>query len=272
MRDHGYARYRLDGCRCYVCGSARSEYDMRRYRLMAYGQWHPFVDAEPVRQHVLLLMEAGIGRRRLAALSGVSDGMLGKLLYGVPSRGQPPTWRLRPDTARRLLGVEPTLDAVADGALVDATGTRRRLQALIVVGWSGSKLADRLGMTVANFWAALDCAQVTARRARAVRALYDEIWDQAPPEGDHRSRIAASRARNMAARRGWPPPLAWDDDRICDPTAVPQRGEEVPRAVAHAENADELIRQGYTVEQAVERLGISRSTLERARRRSEAVA
>lgn len=272
MRDHGYARYRLDGCRCYVCGWARAEYDERRNRLIAYGQWQPFVDAEPVREHVLMLTEAGIGRRRLAALAGMSDSNLSKLIYGVPNRGRPPTRRLRPETARRLLEIEPTLDAVADGALVDATGTRRRLQALIAVGWSGSKLADRLGLTVSNFWAALDCAQVTARRARAVRALYDEMWDQAPPEGDHRSRIAASRARNMAARRGWPPPLAWDDERIGDPTAVPQRGEEVPRAVAHTENADELIRQGYTVEQAVERLGISRSTLERARRRSEAVA
>lgn len=272
MRDHGYARYRLDGCRCYACGWARAEYDERRNRLIAYGRWHPFVDAKSVREHVLLLVDAGVGRRRLAALSGISGSVLSKLLYGVPSRGQPPTRRLRPETARRLLEVEPTLDSVADGALVDATGSARRLRALIAVGWSGSKLADRLGMTVANFWTALGYEQVTARRARAVRALYDELWDLPPVEVDHRSRQSASRARNMAARNGWPPPMAWDDEHIDDRTARSQRGDKTPRAIAHVENTDELIRQGYTLEQAAERLGVSKSTITQARRRAGAAA
>ena len=61
-RPHGYARYKLDGCRCYTCGYARSEYEAMRTRAILYGTWEPLIDAQPVRDHIKMLSEAGIGR------------------------------------------------------------------------------------------------------------------------------------------------------------------------------------------------------------------
>src|SRR5579859_6976414 len=68
------------GCRCDACRAANRAHARRRARLTAYGQWHPFVDAEPVRDHIQALSQAGIGRRRVAALAGISDAALGRLL------------------------------------------------------------------------------------------------------------------------------------------------------------------------------------------------
>ena len=41
-RLHGYARYKLDACRCYECAWANSVYTERRTRLIAYGRWKPW--------------------------------------------------------------------------------------------------------------------------------------------------------------------------------------------------------------------------------------
>jgi hypothetical protein len=263
MRDHGYARYRLDGCRCYVCAQAVSEYNAKRERLIAYGRWQPYVDAGPVRNHVRLLMSAGIGHRTIVRAAGVSQGGLSKLLYGTA--GQAPSRQVRPETAKRLLSLTPSLDLVADGTPIDATGTTRRLQALIAIGWPQAKLAARLGWSPSNFHRLVSATQVTARTARAARAVYDDLWNTSPDETGHASRRAADCARNTARRNGWPPPMAWDDDTIDNPTATPDRAR-VRRAstIAIAENTIELTAQGYTRNQAAERLGVTVSTVNAA--------
>jgi hypothetical protein len=121
-----------------------------------------------------------------------------------------------------------TLDTLKPMVLVDGAGTRRRLQALIARGWSKRKLALRLGMKPSNFGITFVGRRVRASTARAVRVLYDELWDVAPPEATHGDRIAASRARRYARTQGYAPPLAWDDDTIDDPAAKPEGAGPAP--------------------------------------------
>lgn len=257
-RAHGsHARYVVDRCRCAPCKAANTTYETNRSRLIAYGRWQPYVDAEPIRAHVRGLMEFGIGWQRLARISGVPNGSLSKLLYGGPG-DRPPSKGVRSATALKLLAVEPSLDLLGATVNVDSCGTRRRLQALVTLGWSQSKLARRLGMLPTNFSKTMTASAIRADTARKVLAFYDELWNQAPPEVSHRDKVVASRARNMARARGWVPPLAWDDDTIDDPTARPDLGEKRPAKQALAENAEELmVGQGYTLEHAAERLGVT---------------
>lgn len=270
MREHGYARYKLDGCRCYPCAAAASKYWLNRERAIAYGTWQPFVDAEPVRRHIRDLQACGLGTRRIAALAGIDRKRVTALLNGRPGRGAPPQTKLRQGTAAAILTVEPTLGNIAPGTPIDATGTQRRAQALVTNGWSIAKIADRVGWTRANFSRVMAGEQVAARTALAIRDLYNKLWDQPPPEATQRDRGAASRARNYARARGWCPPMAWDDETIDDPAGVPDVGATVSRQDALAENCAELIRQGYTVEQAAERLGVARNYLDKVRVRGVA--
>lgn len=110
---------------------------------------------------------------------------------------------------------------VAPEWLVDATGTHRRIQALQVLGWSSGTLGARLGITYQGFQQFLTVPRVTRETAAKVVALYDELWDQQPPETCKPERIAAAKTRNYARRQGWVPPLAWDDDELDDPAARP---------------------------------------------------
>lgn len=250
-RPHGYARYRLDGCRCYVCGFAVSEYERRRQEAIAAGTWRPFVDAGPVREHLAALSAAGIGYKLAAKLAGVSASAVAGVLFG--RRGHGPSPRLRRETAERLLAVVAGADGLAPAALVDATGTARRIQALCCVGWSLSVQAERLGWQVGNYARVLDGPRVTVATARAVAGLYDE-WSMTPAPAGY----SATRARWFAGERCWFPPLAWDDDEIDDPGAVPCL---LPPVAGSDLRADELAVQHVMAGHPVELPAVVRDEL-----------
>lgn len=270
--QHGTrVRYKMDRCRCTPCRDAQKAYMRDRSRQAAYGRWQPYVDAEPARRHVRDLMDAGLGWKQVAERSGVGTGCLSKLLWGSPTRGAAPSRRIRPATADALLAVRP--DRVAAGQNVDPTGTHRRLQALVAAGWSQAQLANRLGMLRSNFGRMIGSRTVLASTRDAVAALYERIAYAAPPAGNHHERQAASRARNYAAARGWPPPAAWFAVDIDDPAAVPdvegvrtvtRRGRPVEDVV---EDAADLARAGVLWEVACTRLGMSQDAVDNALRR-----
>jgi hypothetical protein len=209
--DPSVASYKWRRCRCAGCYEANRTYERRRNRLLAYGRWQPYVDAEPVRRHVRGLMAAGMGWQHIARMAGVPGGSLSKLLYGQGAR--PPSRRIRPGTAARLLAVRPTLQTLAAGARVDPTGTRRRMQAMAAVGWPLGEQARRLGRGLSNYSKTLDSRWCTAGTARAVAGLYEQLSMVPGPSG---------RSRQRAGSLGWAPPLAWDD--IDDPACRPKLG------------------------------------------------
>src|ERR1019366_3433644 len=153
----------------------------------------------------------------------VSASALSRLLYGGPG-SRPPTRRIRPQTAAAILAIRPSADLVAPGVLVGGAETRHRVQALVAAGWSQAQLAGQLMTSPGRVGALLRGERVTAGKSAAVRGLYERLWNQPPPEGNHRARIAASRARNYAAARRWAPPMAWDDEELDKPNGRPAKG------------------------------------------------
>jgi hypothetical protein len=235
-REHGYARYKLDGCRCYTCGFANATYYEARERAIMYGTWQPFTDAAPVREHLLRLRDCDMGLRRVAAVARVDRKRLQAILTGRPERGTPPQEKVRPALAAAVLAVEPTLDNLGGSTVIAAIGTRRRLQALVARGWPQAQLASRLGWTDANFSDLLRREHVIVRTARAVRALYAQLWDQDPRQHGVTNQ-AYSRALNAARCSDWSPPAAWDDETLDLPGAKPRGADVVSPFAASALSA-----------------------------------
>jgi lambda repressor-like predicted transcriptional regulator len=282
--QHGIrAAYISDRCRCEPCTAANRSDEQKRQRAIAYGRWSPYLEAEPVRQHVRALMAAGIGLRRIAELARLPYGTVASLVYGSPRSGRTPSGRIRPHTATKLLAITASTEARAPGALVDATGTRLRLQSLVLNGWSLAGLARRLGRSPDHLPSALKATAVTVATAQAVHALFDELWDTAPPTHTHAERVTATKARNRATRQGWLPAMAWDDidDRTeppgvdvdgcaldIDEIAVERAmgGDHVPLTRAERDEAvRRLTSKGYSVRQIAERLGTTTRTVMRRR-------
>lgn len=122
---------------------------------------------------------------------------------------------------------------------VGSTGTARRLQALVALGYTQTYLWDRLTGDAKrhNLHHLLMHARptVNATTARKVAELYDELSMTPGP---------SERARRKAAYYGWAPPLAWDEDEIDNPEAHPDRGIHTkPKFV---ERYTELRELGYS--------------------------
>lgn len=304
QHTHGsHVCYVHDHCRCLPCSVANCDYEAERKRRHAYGTFErDWVDPEPVRAHVRELQAAGLGWKRVAAAAGVTPSTSWKLLYGKqqPDGTRTPTRRMRADIAAALLAVPvPTLDDLGSVVSVDPTGTRRRLEALHVIGWSVQALVDHAGANRQAFDAALNYQPVQARTARTVRDLYEQLWATPRVGTDHRSRIAVARALNRAERGRWAPPAAWDDDEIDDPNApdpagyragecaLPgcaeasfvrglchvhydrrRRSSKPSIAAADLDDLAHLLRAGESPERAAARVGHAPVSLARAARRS----
>lgn len=267
--DHGTRNaYVVDKCRCRPCRDAAATYERRRAKDRAYGR-PAYVDATPVRTHVQQLQAQGMGWKRIAAAANLQTSVVWKLLYGDPTRGLAPTKRVMPKTRDALLAV--TLD-LAPGLTIDGTGTRRRLQALVADGWSMSELARRLNVLPSNLHTTVHGRkEVTVATATKAAALYDQLWDSTPPPSGRHGSVPA-RARAYASRKGWVPPLAWDDETIDNPDATPhvddvrtareRRSHRGHGAVNHDALTDCAVHWGLTITQAADRLGVTRAAIE----------
>jgi transcriptional regulator with XRE-family HTH domain len=265
-RAHGTpARYIMDRCHCDACRAANTANQARYRRRKVQERWGMvpphFVDAGEAREHVRALMAAGMGWLRIAQHAGVSEGAVSRLLYGQPYKGTPPSARITLVNHRKLLAVQ--LD-IAGGRHVDATGTRRRLQALMTVGRTGAELMVAIGDVRTRFAALLAQEVVTAQKARTVRDLYERWWNVTPPTDTREQRINVSKARNFAARHGFAPPMAWDDDTIDDPSAEPDFGARDPRTGVDLAEVAHLRAGGCSDEEIARRLGVTVSGLSQA--------
>lgn len=146
---------------------------------------------------------------------------------------------------------------------IDATGTRRRLQALVCLGYNWKLLGQHVGASenMIKRWAERDApgAYVFRDTADKVGAVYERLSMKLPPLGTTADRIAAAKARNRARRAGWAPPLAWDD--VDDPDEKPTgwRYEDADRREVLRDLAD----MGLGITEASRRLRLKPEAVEK---------
>jgi len=196
---------------------AKAAWARKRRRLIAYGRWEPTqqLDPTPVRDHINNLREFGLSIHTIAHLAGERRGALSQIIY--PNHTDYLTW-ITPARAERILAVSFDLDKIPGERNVDASGTRRRLEALMLAGWSQGHIGRALGVSRQRVSTYRSSAHVEGATARAVRDLFEQWWDKPGPE---------VRATNKAIREGFAPALAWDD--IDDPNETPHVSEPVKR-------------------------------------------
>ncbi|MDF3308755.1 hypothetical protein P3H15_27430 [Rhodococcus sp. T2V] len=241
-------------------GLCITHYESYRRKLIAYGRWEAYVDAQPVREHVLALREAGVGKRRMIELSGVGRNVVARLCSGRPDR---PVKRVTRETADKLMSIPlPQIpwSVCADGAQIPAVGSIRRMRALVAAGYTVQFLAARLTGWETDVYRLIreDQKLITAARARRIAELFSALQLQ-PGSSDY--------ARQYAATKGWALPLEWDEDTIDDPATEPVRAAWTA-ASARAERVErvaELTARGLTAEEIADIVGVTSRTVERDR-------
>jgi len=180
MRQHGTrAAYvhgiepgsnRANGCRCEACCDANRTYariqTKRLVRERAGKRTPRLVDAAEVRAHLIWLSERGIGGRSVELVSGVSRSDLSLIRSGRRKR-------VDGATADRILQVWPA-DAMA-GCYVPAAPTWRLIDDLLAHGYTREGISRRLGSKAQQPSLQLGRDRITARNARRVQALHEQL-------------------------------------------------------------------------------------------------
>lgn len=166
------------------------------------------------------------------------------------------------------------------GMYTSRQGVVLRLQALHAVGFGEAEIGAHLGISkqAVRDLRTHRSPVVLASTSVRVAEVYDRLWNQTP--------VSQFRARtvNWAARNGWLPPLALDDDRLDDPTYQPgshlaggvdidevaveraMRGDHVPLTQAERTEAwRRLEARGLSARVIGELLGESSRTVQRRR-------
>lgn len=123
----------------------------------------------------------------------------------------------------------------------DARGVRRRLEALLALGWTIPDVATRVGVNRALALRWLTATTVEAKTIERVSQVFTELCMQQPPTDTPNRLGIVNRTRALAASRGYLPPLAWDDIDTDDEPAEVEDGDGIDVVVI------ELAMQGRRV-------------------------
>lgn len=252
-------------CRLPECVDRYRTWNNARRKAHRRGDWQSHVDAEPVREHLQLLAKHGISLFRAAQAAGIGHTSLHPLFQQTHAGRRGRQHTVTTDIAAKVLALDPE---ALKAAYSDPTGTVRRIQALVAIGWPMYYLAEDLGVSPAYVSALIQRSAkgrpIRTSTADSVAAAYERL------KGRRLSRAgvsthSANRARRYAAANQWPPPKYWDDPDhpIDDPDFEPLYG--VSAAEILAQEAHWLMTAGgLSLDLAAERLGKSRSYVEKS--------
>lgn len=232
------------GCRCFECWRSRSR-KQKRYRAKYVAGWRSLVDSAGVRVCVDRWVAAGFSFSAIGAAAGVSPAMVRQVSAGMHPQ-------VRAVLAERICAVTAAdlVASVPPDAWVPRVGAVRRLQGLQVMGWPLRQISPGHYSMIAEL-SSSPRLSMRRRNFDLVRAAYDE---KSMVPGPSRS------TRLRAAAQGFVPPLAWDDECIDDPAAVPVLGARV--SLPAVERIEELVVLG--VRDIPARLGVERDSVFRA--------
>ncbi|MGV9891677.1 helix-turn-helix domain-containing protein [Streptomyces sp. NPDC003395] len=228
IAEHGTSNRYAYGCRCKPCTKAATRADTQRKLDRLAGRPRQ-VPAAPAAEHVKRLLGRGLTPSQVARECGLEPSTIRRLVNGQKE--------MLASNAAKVLSVP--LDVRVSLGDVLAVGATRRIRALYALGHFNWQIAQEAGIS-----------------KHAVSALAAGLWATIKVSADDGIRTAydrlsmltgtSAKTRLLAEREGWAPPLAWDDDAIDDPAAVPQVDAE-PVAPAQGENVLERWLMGESV-------------------------
>lgn len=206
---------------------------------------HGLRPAEPARAH-LARLRCRYDQNALITLTGATKTTLTNI-----ARGKHPT--LKVAVWAPIMALPVPVRPVAGCGYLPAAGSKRRIEALAVMGWPQHYLADRLGIPLGSVNHVRTIAGTTSAKAAAIADLYDELHHQRGPS-------ALTRSRSLT--KGWAPPAAWDDETIDDPDTRPDLG--TPTRLTFADRYLELREIGETSDVRIAaKLGLTVASLKR---------
>lgn len=235
----------------------------RKYELdMLRGISHKPMPAEPIRQRLLALLEQGATAESI----GIAASVSGRTILNI-TEGRYKTVRRPAALILSRLTLADILADDRDGGFVPALGARRRIQALMALGYTHEHMHRIAGVHTSRVLTPKGGQFVTRAMFDAIATMYERLSIRLGP-----SELTRTRSR----KRGYVPPLCWDEGTIDDPAARPigagwrpiNRGSNG----AAAEDTAFLLATGASIDEIARRRGITVNAVEQTVARIKAAS
>lgn len=214
---HGMASCKRYGCKKPECVKAGSRAN-KELRVNASQGLLGTVPAAEASSHAKVLLEAGMPPEEMASWTGLAKTTINSILSGRSER-------IYRDTAEAILflPIPPKGYKTKYSGLISALPSQRMLRALTAIGFTIPALIRETGSNREVIGGVRQGRrhQVRIGLDRAITEAYNRLWNVDPvaygiPVGD------VKRAKGWAAKQGWPPPAAWDDEDLRNPDGRPK--------------------------------------------------
>lgn len=226
---HGTANRYSYGCRCKPCTKAATRADAERKLARMSGNPRQ-IPAGPAARHAQALLDRGLTLTQIGRESGLQPSTIRRLVQGQKT--------ILTVNANKILAVP--LDVRVSAGDVPAVGATRRIRALYALGHLNWVIAQEAGISRDAVWYLASGAWPTVKVGvdDGVRAAYDRLSMKTG---------TSWKTRRLAERKGWAPPLAWDEDAIDDPGAGPDCAQEADPFAAEegAQHVDRVAVDAY---------------------------
>ena len=210
---------------CEHCAPIRNWRSREYDRDLRAGRSRTFRDLDKLREHIAALRSGDMTDEQIGARAGCAGNTISRIMR--PSID----WKfLRADIAERILAIPLperrfVLTVNSRGVVrhtVDATGTRRRVQAACLAGHSLRYQADRLGYSISSLRGWLTRPTLFLGAAADVQELFPTLIAR---PGNDTAAIA------LGESQGWLPARYFSADNIDDPNYEPMRALSSPAGV-----------------------------------------
>ncbi|MGW2520516.1 helix-turn-helix domain-containing protein [Streptomyces sp. NPDC001617] len=218
--EHGTSNRYAYGCRCTPCTRAATRADTERKLDRLAGRPRQ-IPAGPASEHARALKARGLSLTQIGREAGLRTSTISRLINGQRD--------ILAVNAAKVLAVP--LNVRASTGDVPALGATRRIRALYALGHFNRTIAVEAGISKDAV-----CALAAGAWPRVKAAIDDEV--RAAYDRLSMSTGTSWKTRQWAEKHGWATPLAWDDDTIDDPSAVPMTDAVRPAATQGENVAD----------------------------------
>lgn len=215
-----------------------------------------YIDPAATREHIDDLVSLGASRASIALTAGLTKSVITSLMAGQKN--------IRRSTAAAILTVTMTdiMGRENHAGFIPAIGAQRRIQALMAIGYRHTDLEAAGIPNCANCLHAANRRWVARSTHDQIATVFTRLCMTPGP---------STKAVSNARKRGYAPPLAWDD--IDDPNAIPNLGERTRRPGGQRFSIEDLDfildNDPMTIDQTAARFHVHRSSIEHACARAD---
>jgi len=154
-------------------------------------------DATLSMKHLNMLRDAGVTKIQISEVTGLGVATLERIMNGKNRSNV-----VFKETEKKILEVKVT-DFLPQGYR-DIRTYQRKLRALIAIGWSKRELAEQMGMKISSVTEIVSERHkyVLGETAKKIDDIYEKL---------SMTIGTCQFSKNLAVRKRWLPPLAWDD-------------------------------------------------------------